>query len=347
MYADTLVLRELAGKWAALNYTHFDNALAPPVIAWGTGTTRLGAWRRTGRTLEIARELVRDHAWSVVVEVLKHEMAHQYVDEVLRITDETAHGPAFREVCARMGIDPAASGLPQPPSADEDRVLRRIQRLLALADSPNQHEAEAAMSAAHRLMLKHNIDWAASTAERRYGFRQLGAPSGRIDAHEKVLAGLLASHFFVRAIWVPTFVAEDGRRGRVLELCGTTANLDIAEYVHTYLLETGERSWRAHKRARGISGDRERRRFLAGLITGFYEKLQAGTRECRNEGLVWVGDAALEDWVGRRHPYLRRSSARVVHSAAYHDGRAAGHDIVLRKPVTGAATNRGRALTGD
>jgi len=79
---------------------------------------------------------------------LKHEMAHQFVHEVLG-EQEAPHGPAFRATCARLGIDQRAGGLPQPAqSADQRRLLERVHKLLALAQSDNQHEAEAAAAAA-------------------------------------------------------------------------------------------------------------------------------------------------------------------------------------------------------
>ena len=47
-----------------------------------------------------------------MVEVLKHEMAHQYAHEILGARDESAHGEAFRTVCQRLGID-ASGDVPQ------------------------------------------------------------------------------------------------------------------------------------------------------------------------------------------------------------------------------------------
>ena len=35
--------------------------------------------------------------------------------------------------------------------------------------------------------------------------------------------------------------ASEGRRGRVLEICGSLSNLEVAAYVHGFLLETAER----------------------------------------------------------------------------------------------------------
>ena len=54
---------------------------------------------------------------------------------------------------------------------------------------------------------------------------------------------------------MPVYRAREGKRGSVLEIVGTEANLAMAEYVHAFMMHTAEELWAAHKRARGISGD--------------------------------------------------------------------------------------------
>jgi hypothetical protein len=340
------LLRELAATWRELNANHFRGRLRPPVFALSQVENRLGQWSSATRTISIDSTLVFDKPWSVVREVLKHEIAHQFVNEELHIHDQTAHGPAFEEVCRRFGVDARATGMPARPEGEEggSPVLRRITRLLALAESPNVHEAEAAMKAAQRLMLRHNIDATVAAAREGYAFVHLGVPRLRIEAAEHVLAGMLSDHFFVRAVWVPSYLPREGRSGRVLELCGTPSNLEVAAYVHGFLLETGERLWREHKRARAIAGDKERRRFLMGVMAGFSDKLKASRTENHREGLVWVGDAGLEDFLDRRYPRRRGSGGIGVRmTEAYHRGREAGGKIVLHKPVS-ATQARGRLL---
>lgn len=332
------MLRELASTWDELQHNHFKGALRRPVLALSDGEHRLGAWNRGQRTIALARALIFGQPWSAVREVLKHEMAHQFVDEALGIHGETAHGPAFIRVCQTHGIDARAAGLPAPAAGDPgngpDPTLRRIMRLLALAESPNVHEAEAAMNEAQRLMLLHNIDTPVGQAQGGYSFRHVGAVKARTDVSQKVLAGILSRHFFVSVIWVPSYVAEEGRRGHVLELCGTPPNLAVATYVHGFLTETAERLWRAHKRAAAISSDRERRRFLAGVMAGFDEKLAAGVRQSQREGLVCHADAQRDTYLRRRYP--RRSSRTgqsIRRTQAYEHGRIAGKQIVLQRPV--------------
>jgi hypothetical protein len=330
------LLRELSETWRELNANHFRRRLRPPVLALSEVGSRLGQWNPATRTISLDRLLVFQKPWSVVREVLKHEMAHQFVHENLHLYDQAAHGPAFEDVCRRFGIDARASGMPAVPAGAEggSPVLRRIARLLALAESPNVHEAEAAMKTAHRLMLKHNIDAKVAAASDGYAFVHLGVPRRRVDSAEHVLAGLLARHFFVESIWVPSYLASEGRSGRVLELCGTLPNLEVASYVHAFLLETAERLWREHKRKHNITSDKERRRFHVGVMSGFNEKLKAGAKEDQREGLIWIGDPGLETFMHQRYPRRTGGSGIGIRiTPAYQHGREAGKNIVLHKPM--------------
>ena len=63
---------------------------------------------------------------------------------------------------------------PAKPSEEHRKVGDRIARLLALAESPNVHEAEAAMAAAQRLLLKYNIELRDARVAQGYVWRHLG-----------------------------------------------------------------------------------------------------------------------------------------------------------------------------
>lgn len=355
------LVRELRATWHQLNDGHFRGALQAPTLELVTARSTLGRWVPGTRTVEISLPLVLDRPWGVVVEVLKHEMAHQYVHEVLEETTQPPHGAAFRDACARFGVDARASGIPaaavtedscapdgttRPHSSTaEDRVVGRISRLLALAESSNRHEAEAAMAAAQRLMLKHNLEAFQAKTAREYGFAHLGRPTGRVGEHERLVAMILGKHFFVEAIWVPVYRPREGRRGSVLEICGTHANLAIAEYAHGFLLGTAERLWNDHKRARGLTLNRERRTYLAGVMTGFADKLSRQDAASRVDGLVWVRDGDLGGYLRKRHPHVRhvRHAGRRRTDTWAH-GREAGRKIVLYRPVETGVTSRGRQL---
>jgi hypothetical protein len=122
------------------------------------------------------------------------------------------------------------------------------------------------------------------------------------------------------------------------------SNLEVATYVHGFLLETAERLWREHRRRHGIASNRERRRFMAGVMIGFDEKLKSGAAESRREGLIWVGDPALASYLRQRYPRTTRGSGiGLYRTEAYEHGRKAGREIVLHRPVSGSS-ERGRLL---
>jgi hypothetical protein len=339
------LLRELMHCYGWHNTLRFGDRLIPPVLVLSDSHRRLGSWHAATRTLALARTLVLERPWPEVSAVLEHEMAHQFVDEVLGVRGETAHGETYARVCAERGIDARAAGAPVPSSdADGDRVLDRIRKLLALAGSPNQHEAELAMRKAHELMLRHNIAAAAAHANRGYEVRHLGDPSRRISRVESQVVGLLAEFFFVKAIRTPVYVPRLGRRGALFEVSGTRPNVEMACHVHAFLLATAARLWRDNRGDARVRSGRDRVSYESGVIDGFRAKLASERAELSGTGLVWRGDGDLERFYRTRHPRIvtRRTTARLT--AAHVAGREAGGKVVLNRPVEEGATAVRRRL---
>lgn len=338
------LVRRISREYAWCNELHFGNKLRPPLIALSDAASRLGAWHRGSRRLEVSRVLVLERPWTEVVEVLKHEMAHQFVHEVLGVLDETAHGPSFAKVCRARGIDGRAAGMASGSGAADEttRVLERVQKLLALATSSERHEAEVAMRKAHELMLRHNVT-SLHGAEPGYEVRHVGDPTRRRSAVEREVVALLTRYFFVEVIEIPSYVVATAKDGVVFELCGTHANVAFAEHVFSFLTATAERLWQQARRTSGIAGT-ERIPFQSGVIRGFGEKL-AGEREVlRGTGLVWVGDPALERFYRARHPRIHQTTRRQRLGEAHAMGREVGREVVLHRPVT--ANSAGHASDG-
>jgi hypothetical protein len=336
------LLRKLAQLHAWFNQLYFDGALTPPVIALSDAERRLGAWKRRERRIEISRTLVVSRPWPEVTEVLLHEMAHQFVDEHLRVHDETAHGAAFQGVCKARGIDGRAAGLIQGSGRDDgaSRLIARIQKLLALAGSPERHEAEAAMRKAHQLMLEHNLE---SLHTSDYEVCHLGDPTKRRTAMERAVVGLLTEFFFVRVIEIPVYLPLEGKTGHVFELCGAPANVAMSDHVFSFLLGTCLRLWRQAQRASGLPAS-ERIPFQSGVIRGFGDKLRSERETLRGSGLVWVGDAELDRFYRARHPRIRMTQRSTRLSEGHAMGRAAGRDVVLHTPMTSGPSGGVRLL---
>jgi hypothetical protein len=338
-------LRAIHKSYEAVNGSLFRFKLRPPAFELISSDERLGRWVPAHRAIELSRDLLTRHGWGVLEEVLKHEMAHQYVDEVLRIRDEPAHGPAFRQVCAERGIDARAAGAPSADPSAPSPVLERIAKLLALAESPNEHEAQAAMSAAQRLMLKHNIEAAVSGTTSSYCFRHLGQPTGRVSEHERRLAMILDEFFFVQVIWVPVWRVAEAKRGSVLEVCGSRDNVELAAYVYDFLMYTAGALYEADRKQRRDRTHGARRKFLAGVMGGFHERLASERTRSEAQGLVWVGDPELGGYFRSRHPHVRWARHAVSTGGdAYQRGQTAGRNIVLHRGVKSGSSGAVRQL---
>ncbi len=336
---EAAALRQIQREYHGANVGYFGGALCMPALRLSSTTAVLGRWLSKERCIELSNRLLTDHGWGVVVEVLKHEMAHQYVEEVLGVVDETGHGRSFRKVCVERGIDGRATGAPQAKEGSMP-ILDKISKLLALAESPNEYEAQSAMNAAKRLMLKYNLDSLSHGDVRRYTFRQLGRATGRLSEAELVLSRILREHFFVRTIWVTVWRPLEGKRGKILEVTGDLENLEMASYVYAFLMQTAERLWIEHKRAQGMKKNAGRRGYLAGVMEGFRAKLEDQSAADGEQGLVWVGDPELQDYFHRRFPSVRKFRRQTTHGTkAHQQGRLAGGAITLHRAVRSGASS--------
>ncbi len=144
---------------------------------------------------------------------------------------------------------------------------------------------------------------------------------------------------------MPVWRPREGKRGSVLEVCGTPENVELAEYVHSFMTNAAERLWREHKKRHGIRKNANRRTFVAGVMSGFRDKLDKDKKESAAKGLVWVGDADLGHYFKQRHPHVRWT--RHYGSAktdAWAHGREAGQQIVLHRGVKQGPSHGPRLL---
>lgn len=351
-----LILKRLAWEWRQLNATFLRGALSAPVFALMDNATLWGSWQPRGRLLSINEQLVREHPWQAVCEVLKHELAHQVVDEVFEVVGEAPHGPAFRRAAELLAL--TAKACPKVETGDplrelrgdgssnwQDGRLRKVRRLLALAESTNVHEAEAALLKAQELLLRYNIDLGEQTGEQGYGVRWLGAVARRRSRAVRLVSGILAQHFFVEAIWVDSFDVERGVAGRVLEISGRVENVELAEHVFYEVQRAADELWHKHRREAGLAGNKERRRFIGGVLIGFEEQLgEQAARRRADRALVWRGDPLLQAFVRARHPRVSSESLSVRGGGSFAAGREAGRGLRLRAGLREQARCRGRLI---
>jgi hypothetical protein len=352
--------RALYRWWEFYDREYLFAALQRPLIHLGGGQQRLGEWDPALRRITISRHHIRSDPWFHVLDTLRHEMAHQYVWEVLHVRDEEPHGPAFRAACAKLRCDPRATTRltgeggagSSPEEQTEARVTRLVRKLLSLADSPNENEAQSAVNKAQRLLLAYNIDLVDADGDRGFARRQLGQIKGRHPAWELWLAMILNEFFFVEVLWTRSYCAAHDREGTVLEVYGTQTNLAMADYVHAYLTQLLERLWSDYRRARSLRNNRERMRYFAGVLQGFHGKLGRQRIELEElsetTALVWQGDDRLQSYYRYHNPRIQtRQTGGVAASEAFRHGVEEGRRVNLRQPVASADNFGGYLSKGN
>ena len=350
------VLLGLACEWKeAVAYLPdgLRERMRPPLFALKEFTGPWGKWETANREIAVSRRLVWDYPWVSVRDVLLHEMAHQMAAEVFG-GDPTPHGERFREACRHLRADPAATAeyvplAERPPrdGLDEgDRILVRVKKLLALAQSANPHEAESAMAKAHALIANHNVDMLARLRDPAYCSVCVGEPLVRRRAPDLVLACLLSDFYFVEGIWVSAYVLEKDCMGSVLEISGRPENVKMAGYVHEFLRRVIDRQWAGFSRGKALSR-RQETDFAVGVLQGFRRRLEKQEERWRaGEGkalaLVKKADPRLRSYFRERYPHIRRSSGRGrrVDMDVQRAGEKIGLSTVLARPLEAGRTNR-------
>ncbi|MCB9890145.1 MAG: DUF2786 domain-containing protein [Planctomycetes bacterium] len=350
--------RELVREWHTCNRDFLAEALAVPQVELAsTATATLGTWDRNTRRIRISLRHVLEDPWTTVLETLRHEMAHQFADEVLKAHEEPPHGRAFGEACRRLRID-ARARVPlcertrvqtdSEESPPESKIVITIRKLLALGTSDNENEAAAAMRKARILLHKHKLDLADLDAREGFDRRVLGTFKARHSGWEYTRARILTDYFYVTAIWIPSYDVHTQKRGSVLEIHGRRGDVALASWVHDWLEDTIDRLWRRYRRDRRLPGNTERRRYLEGLLQGFHDKLAAEAKPGEPGGaLVQVRDAELEAHFRWLYPRIRNVTRTTRTTRAYHDGVRDGSEIELRRPLGREERAHPRELPGS
>ncbi|MDO8957618.1 MAG: DUF2786 domain-containing protein [Deltaproteobacteria bacterium] len=315
---------------------------------------RWGYWSGEKREISLSRALVLDHSWDAVREVLLHEMAHQMAEEVLGAHHEPPHGPQFQLACHLLRADPKASGNYRPlderifreTSPASDKMLLRVKKLLALAESPDRHEADAAMAKAHELIAKYNIDQWKREEDRDLASVFLGQPALRHFPEDYSLTNLLLAFYFVGGIWVSAYVPTKGKMGRVLEISGTLPNIKLAHYVYDFVRQFIRSQWTTYNHDKGLNRHRQTD-FALGIIEGFRLKLESTRAERKKNSnpftLLKMEDPFLKKYFSYRYPHTAkvRAGNSLRDIKVIKDGRNVGKNLVVFKAIVDQGKTRG------
>ncbi|MCI5223120.1 MAG: DUF2786 domain-containing protein, partial [Candidatus Electrothrix sp. AR4] len=329
-----------------------------PIVELSEAKQQFGCWLPEQRTIRISCHLITTYSWDVVLMVLKHEMAHQVCSEHFFLNN-AGHGKAFQEACKLLGVpspyNQSSGDLPDllnQPSRDQRttagrKIIQRVNKLLALAESDNEHEAALAMQRATELLNRHNLETASEHNPSICVHLLINTGKKRIPSWRRTICGILQDYFFVEIVFSSLYDAQRHNSYKTIELLGRSENVPIAAHCYYFLEQQLESLWEKNRHKFTGNTKTAKNSYYLGLLHGFSEKLanqnKKTQRSCKGTAthppigaLVISKDNALQDFVGFHFPRLRSHSAKRVriYNQPYNEALDTGKNIVLHRSVT-------------
>lgn len=279
--------------------------------------------------------------------IIRHELVHmvcflQYGPGI------QAHGHLFKKTAASFDFDEevlkASSDFDNQSSVnhhENDKIVEKIKKLMALASSSNANEAQAATLKANELLEKYNIDKykeeLLGTNSDQYN-QDVIAYSKNILRYPRKCAKLSAIGGIVNTFWVSSVFC--GAQGGV-NLCvvGEKHNVLMAEYVALFLDSELERLWNITKiQNPHLKGIRAKNSFFYGVRKGYVEKIErAQYKSKKSESNIEMALAIVEKKIKEYEKIAfsrltqARSSSRIIDSNSTEIGKTVGRNLSINK----------------
>gem|GEM_PF-4817819 len=322
-----------------------------PLIEIKDNTSHYGSWCQKTRTLTLSSKLLEKYPWTYTLAILKHEMAHQYVNEVLK--KEDSHGLYFKHAChhlrvdtwaqkACLNLDECLEAISQHKnSLTQNKPLRLIKKLLNLADSSNQHEAFEALKKASEIAKYYQLDLN-KTEEETLKKITLSLGKQKTHTYESLIASILNAHFNVMVIHSSLFNQEKLKEEKTLEILGEEHNTEMAEYIFYFLSRKLQSLWEEHQLEHKSCGIKTKNAFFFGVLDGYLEQLNekenfslVSQREEKNALLLRQKENALKEFTNYQFPKTSQTKSKnyVIGSKGYSEGLEKGLKLKVQKPL--------------
>lgn len=306
------------------------------------GDSRLGFYDHHSFRLGLNLKLIYCANSQVIRDILKHELAHFLT--AVHYPNASSHGSEFRQICQAYGlpehiaepqidIEQANQQYVDPKS---ERVIRQVQKLLSLASSNNQYEAELATAKANQLLLNHNLDLvklrhSQNKIQDTYVHQVLSAKrnSAKLHAIYEILTAFYVSPVF-----------HQGKGEVRLEVIGNRPSVELAEYVAQFLDRHLEELWEAARSANPkLKGTIAKNSFFRGVAQGHFERIKGQNAQVLGSELILL-KSDLREQVKQVYSRLGSSSSRAQNC---YDSHALGKKEGAKLSITPGLKNEGTA----
>ena len=218
-----------------------------------------------------------------------------------------------------------------------EKIIERVQKLLALSKSSNEHEAALAAFHAQRLLSEHNLNISeleikeTGATETKFKLRQMTA-----DKWVILLLSAVARSFDCK-----TMFCSNGLDKASVMVIGCGKDSEVASYVMQYLLREINRLATLYVKslttAFNINKQAYRKSYLLGASRGVISKLAEQKKEApvTSTALVPVKDALVTNYVSKHYAdaSAKKFRASSVFRDAFDQGFSEGKDVQISKGI--------------
>lgn len=272
-----------------------EQYITPATLSLSKSQNQMGSWNSQSRVISLNVKLFDGYSWQEIIEVLKHEVAHQLQWEHFGYDPSQTHqlhGDVFQKSCEMIAVaswarGPRAHIHPKSPTLEELSSDTRspwelkIKKLLSLSQSSNEHEAHLALEKAKELSEKNHL-WCLNHLDShpQIHCHSISLYTKRRTELQHFFSQILGEFFDVRPIFNYEYSLKKKCDLYVLDLIGDSKNLLTANYVYHYLSSTFDRLWQERKshllkKNQTASMRVAKNSYYSGLMRGFYETLKA------------------------------------------------------------------------
>lgn len=171
------------------------------------------------------------------------------------------------------------------------KILDKIRKLLALAQSPNENEAALALAMAKDLMLRYNIDNIDLEQETTEDIIEIDFKISH-QAEESSLRFVywLGKAFLVRPILIKRNIGQDKIKfERYIRFIGKQADVAVATFVFSYMMNILDTKGKEYSKKIKIRKD-----YDFGFVTAVCTKLEQIEEDRRNNQVYTIDEAKQE-----------------------------------------------------
>ena len=226
-------------------------------------------------------------------------------------------------------------------NANLKKIIERVRKLMALGESPNKGESEAAIFRAQQLIEKYNIEQG-----------DLEDPENKVIEYTYEFKGYIFHEYRLPIIFAHLFdcVAVVNRKGTVFEISsndvtviGTTLNVEMVKNATTLTRLSIASELVEMKKTIRYMGRTARNTFADGIVSRLEDRAivviaeREKQRADTGKGLVHV--SKTDAYMKENYPNLRHADVRAgsPEDALFRAGEQAGNNISLNahKPLGG------------